>query len=90
MAKRKTGKTIELSNTPKSISSEQLKNLQQLVSTYNQGKLRLGSMELDRSNLVDNMRFVNDEMLKLQEVFVKEYGTADINMSDGTINYTDE
>jgi hypothetical protein len=26
----------------------------------------------------------------MQDEFVKEYGTADINIQDGTINYKDE
>ena len=33
---------------------------------------------------------MQEKLTVMQDEFVKEYGTADINIQDGTINYKDE
>ena len=44
-------------------------------------------MELRKHELLHNIAGLRDELSMMQSEFEKEYGTYDINIQDGTINY---
>ena len=44
-------------------------------------------MELKKHELMHNISSLREALGKLQNEFDKEYGTYDINIQDGTINY---
>ena len=75
---------------PEKISDEQLKKVQETVNSLNRSQLEIGSMELKKHELMHQLAGVRDELAALQVDFEKEYGTFDINIQDGTINYPAE
>ena len=75
---------------PEKISDEQLKKVQETVNSLNRSQLEIGSMELKKHELMHQLAGVRDELTVLQGEFEKEYGTFDINIQDGMINYPKE
>ena len=75
---------------PEKISDEQLKKVQETVNSLNRSQLEIGSMELKKHELMHQLAAVRDGLAALQVDFEKEYGTFDINIQDGTINYPAE
>ena len=56
----------------------------------NRSQLEIGSMELRKHDLLHGIAGLRDELTLLQKEFEKDYGTFDINIQDGTINYPKE
>ena len=72
---------------PEKITDEQLKKVQDTVNTLNRSQLDIGSMEVKKHELMHQIAGLRDELTMLQGEFEKEYGTFDINIQDGKINY---
>ena len=88
MAKTKTPKVDKVINLkPEKITDEQLKKVQNLINTLNRSQLEIGSIELKKHEIMHNMAGLKDELVVLQKNFEEDYGTFDININDGTINY---
>ena len=47
-------------------------------------------MEVKKHEMMHNIAGLRDGLTVLQSEFEKEYGTFDVNIQDGTINYTKE
>ena len=75
---------------PEKITDEQLKKVQDTVNSINRAQLEIGSMELRKHEMMHNIAGLRDELTLLQTEFEKDYGTFDINIQDGTINYPEE
>ena len=75
---------------PEKITDEQLKKVQDTVNNINRSQLEIGSLELRKHEMMHNVAGLRDELTLLQGEFEKEYGTFDINIQDGTINYEDD
>ena len=92
MAKRKTPKAekvIDLTPKAEKITDEQLKKVQETVNNLNRSQMEIGHMESRKHELLHGVAGLRDELTLLQTEFDKEYGTFDINIQDGTINYPD-
>ena len=94
MAKAKTkgtnAKIKELKGVkPEKITAEQLDKVQNTVNSINRAQLEIGSIELKKHEMMHQIAGLRDELTLLQGEFDKEYGTFDINIQDGTINYED-
>ena len=74
---------------PEKITDEQLKKVQDTVNNINRAQLEIGSIELKKHEMMHQIAGLRDELTLLQGEFEKEYGTFDINIQDGTINYED-
>jgi len=72
---------------PEKITDEQLKKVQDTVNNLNRSQLEIGTMELRKHDLLHGIAGMRDELTVLQKDFEKEYGTFDVNIQDGTINY---
>tara|TARA_R100001244_G_scaffold57681_1_gene48818 strand:- start:204 stop:509 length:306 start_codon:yes stop_codon:yes gene_type:complete len=93
MAKRKTPKTetvIDLTPKAEKLTDEQLKKLQETISNLNRSQMEIGQMETRKHELLHNASVLRNGLASLQSEFEKEYGTVDINIQDGTINYPSE
>ncbi len=95
MAKTKTkgtnAKIKELKGIkPEKITAEQLEKVQNTVNSINRAQLEIGSIELKKHEMMHQIAGLRDELTLLQGEFEKEYGTFDINIQDGTINYGDD
>ena len=75
---------------PETITDEQLKKVQDTVNNLNRSQLEIGSMEIKKHELMNQVAGSRDELTVLQGEFEKEYGKFDINIQDGTINYPTE
>ena len=88
MAKKE--KIVDLKSRPEKISEDQLKKVQDIINDIDRTKLELGSMELRKHEAMHGVAGLKDELTLMQGEFEKNYGTADINIQDGTINYQKE
>ena len=89
---RSTSKKIkELTGIkPEKITDEQLKKVQTNVNSINRVQLEVGSLEVRKHEMMHSIGGLRDELTLLQREFEKEYGTFDVNIQDGTINYPKE
>ena len=75
---------------PEKITDEQLEKVQNTVNSINRAQLEIGSIELKKHEMMHNIAGLRDELTLLQTEFEKDYGTFDINIQDGVINYPKE
>ena len=75
---------------PEKITDEQLKKVQDTVNNINRAQLEIGSVELKKHEMMHQIAGLRDELTLLQSEFEKDYGTFDINIQDGTINYEED
>ena len=80
-------KVIDLKPKVDKISKEHLENLQKVVNAVNQLQFNIGKIEAQKHSLLHNLTETQGNIHRLQEMLVKEYGTYDINLEDGTINW---
>ena len=88
MAKKE--KIVDLTSKPEKITDEQLKKVQDTVNSINRRQIDLGSMEVKKHEILHGIAGLRDSLTVLQTEFEKDYGTFDINIQDGTINYPKE
>ena len=75
---------------PEKITDEQLKKVQDTINNINRAQLEIGSVELKKHEIMHSIAGHRDALTLLQAEFEDEYGTFDINIQDGTINYQEE
>ena len=90
MAKTKKEKVVDLKPKAEKVTDEQLKNIQTIVDKINNSQMQIGQLEARKHQILHMIAGVNDELTLMQENLTKEYGTNDINIQDGTINYPAE
>ena len=83
MAKRKTPKA----NKPSKITNDELNKVQSIIDNINRAQLEIGSFESKKHNLLHHVFTMQQNLRDMQLGLEKSYGTADINIEDGTINY---
>jgi len=83
MAKKE--KVIDLK--PEKITDEQLKKIQDTVNGINRAQLEIGTMELKKHEMLHGISGLREELVVLQKQLEKDYGTFDVNIVNGTINY---
>ena len=83
-------KEIELKVKAEKISEEHLKELQQLVNAITAMQFNIGKLETQKHNILHDFAEGQDRIKLMQDKMKKEYGTYDINVNDGTINYPGE
>ena len=88
MAKKE--KTIELKPKVEKISEEHLKELQNLVNGINGIQFNIGKIESQKHELLHNLSMIQQKIQQMQDTLQKEYGTFDVNIEDGTINWPKE
>ena len=92
MAKTKTKKEkiVDLKPKAEKITDEQLNNVQNVINEINRCQIEIGTMETKKHNLTHHILTLQEKIGEMQKEFEKDYGTADINIKDGTINYPKE
>ena len=80
-------KVIDLKPKAEKITNEQLKKVQDTVNGINRGQLEIGGLEVKKHEMMHGIAGLRDQLTALQSEFETEYGTFDINIQDGTINY---
>tara|TARA_Y100001963_G_scaffold53010_1_gene74277 strand:- start:155 stop:451 length:297 start_codon:yes stop_codon:yes gene_type:complete len=90
MAKTKTKKEEIIDLKPEKISEEQLNKVQSVINDINRAQIEIGTIETKKHNMLHQISLLQEKIGEMQVEFEKEYGTADINIKDGTINYPKE
>ena len=85
MAKKE--KTVELKPKLEKVSEEHLKQLQDIINRVNAFQYNIGKIEAQKHRMVHELASANDKVGLFQDVLMKEYGTYDVNIADGTINW---
>jgi len=79
-------KIVDLSKVEK-VTEDQLQRIQKTVNDINRSQLEIGSIELKKHELLHKIASFRDELVSLQTELEKDYGTYDIDIQSGTINY---
>ena len=91
MAKNTTKKIKELkAEKPFKITNEELDQVQSMVNDLNRAQMEIGSFESKKHSLLHHTATLQEKLGEMQVEFEKTYGTADINIQDGTINHPKE
>ena len=93
MEKRKTPKAekvIDLAPKAEKITDEQLKEVQDVINDINRSQMELGMMETKKHAILHHIGVSQETVGKIRTKFEEEYGTADVDIQTGTINYPPE
>ncbi len=80
-------KVIDLKPKAEKITEQELKDLQLVVDQNNAVQFRIGAIETQKHELVHQHSNIQKRISKIQSDFSEKYGTFDVNLADGTINY---
>ena len=69
------------------ISKKHLTQMQNLINTINAIQYNIGKMEMQKQTALDEMKKYQKQISGMQDLLVTEYGTFDVNVADGTINW---
>ena len=72
---------------PEKITAEQLEKVQTLINDINRSQMELGQMETKKHAMLHNVSMLQEGVGKVRDEFEKEYGTADVDIQTGIINY---
>ena len=87
MAKKE--KVIDLKARAEKVTDEELKKLQDIVSGINSLQAEIGRLEAQKHVQLHKLAVVRDEATLVQSELEKTYGTAEVNINDGSISYKD-
>ena len=82
-------KTKKKAEKATKITNEELKSLQDLINNINRNHLQIGQLESQKHSTLHNLAGLNDELVLMRDKFKTTYGTDDINIADGSINYNE-
>jgi len=74
---------------PEKITDEQLKKVQSVINEINKTQIEIGQIESKKHAMLHHISALQERVGEVKDEFEKEYGTADVNIQDGTINYED-
>ena len=72
------------------VTEEQLTKIQNVVDRINQTQMNIGALEARKHQALHFIASYNDDLKAVQDELEKQYGTYDINIKDGIINYPPE
>ena len=75
---------------PEKVTNEELSKIQSLVSDMNKGQFNLGNLELQKHRILHAVTVRQETFVKLREELKKEYGSDDVNIETGVINYKED
>ena len=91
MSKTKKKETIiDLKPKAEKITDEQLTKVQDTVNGINRAQLEIGNIEVRKHEMMHQIAGLRDNLTLLQGEFEKEYGTYDVNIQTGIINYKED
>jgi len=85
MAKKE--EIVDLKPKAEKVTDEHLTKIQNLVNNINRMQLEIGMMEVRKSHMLNNVSITQSNLQELQEELKRDYGTIDIDIQTGLINY---
>ena len=83
----KKEKAVELKTKAEKISTGHLLQLKDIVNKINGIKFNIGNIEAQKHTLLHDLAITQDRVTVMQDTLMKEYGSYDVNLEDGTINW---
>ena len=81
---------VDLKPKVDKISDEHLEELQGIVNIINNVQFNVGKIEMQKHNLLHELAISQKKIVEMQDKLSKEYGSYDVNVTDGTINWPKE
>ena len=73
----------------KKITKDELAKLQVNVRKINQVQIQVGILEIQKSEAVDSIKLLRNQLSILQKEMEDKYGSVNVNINDGTISDKD-
>ena len=80
-------KEVELKVKADKISEAHLTQLQNIVNGINSMHFNIGKIESQKHKILHNLQVAQDRVALFQDTLMKEYGSFDVNIDDGIINW---
>ena len=68
------------------LTNEHLKELQSLLNMTNNLQYNIGKLEGQKHSLLHELSIMQKRIIDMQDTLSKEYGTYDVDVTNGTIN----
>ena len=75
---------------PEKVTASQLEKIQKTVSDINRAQMEVGRLETTKHNIMHQIAGLQDELKLIQDELEKDYGTVNVNIEDGTIQYPED
>ena len=89
MAKKKKEEVIDFTK-PEKVTEAELGRVQKTINELNKSQLEIGTLELRKHDLLHGIAALRDQITVIQKEFEEKYGTFDIDIQTGEINYKEE
>ena len=89
MAKTKE-KILDVVERKEKVSKEHLDEMLAIANKINALQFNIGRLESQKHKILHELALGNDTISMVQDKMMKEYGSYDINLTDGTINWPKE
>jgi uncharacterized small protein (DUF1192 family) len=80
-------KILDVKERKDKVSEEHLKEMVEIANKINALQFNIGRIEAQKHKLLHELALGNDTISLVQDKMMKEYGSYDINLTDGTINW---
>ena len=67
------------------ITKDELTKLQVSVRNINQTQIQIGILEIQKSEAIDSIKMLKNNLVVLQKEMEDKYGSVNVNINDGTI-----
>ena len=84
---KKKEKVLELKERKEKVSKKHLDEMIAIANKINALQFNIGRLESQKHKILHELALGNDTIAMVQDKMMKEYGTYDINLTDGTINW---
>jgi hypothetical protein len=72
---------------PEKVTDAQLEDVQGVINEINRTQMEVGQMESKKHAMLHHVSALQEKVGEIKVAFEEEYGTADVNIQDGSINY---
>ena len=72
---------------PEKITNEELNKIQNFITNINRPQMDLGGIELQKNRITNAVVSIEMQLNSFREEIKKNYGTDDIDIQTGVINY---
>ena len=80
-------KILDVKERKDKVSEEHLKEMVEIANKIKALQFNIGRIEAQKHKLLHELSLGNDTISLVQDKMMKEYGSYDINLTDGTINW---
>tara|TARA_R110000824_G_scaffold46047_10_gene132700 strand:- start:1436 stop:1723 length:288 start_codon:yes stop_codon:yes gene_type:complete len=72
---------------PEKVTNEELNKIQRLLDNMNRAQVQIGGIEVQKYEMLQSISMLRNQLIVLRDDLKKNYGTDDVNIDTGVINY---